>query len=237
MNDLTLLLLPGMDGTGELFRPFLDAMKQRYPVSVVDYPTSGALGYAELEMAMRASLPREAAFVLLGESFSGPVAISIAASHPPGLKGLILSCTFARNPRPRLGALRFLIGALPTGSIAMRCASVALLGSYSTPGLRRAFLDAICKVTPDALRARLRAVVSVDVTRELAAIDVPILYLRARHDHVVPGHAAELVKRVQPGARLVDVDAPHFLLQAAPEQAARLVAEFIDDVAGSAVSQ
>ena len=47
MNDLTLVLLPGMDGTGQLFGPFLDAMKQRYPVSVVDNLTSGALGYAE----------------------------------------------------------------------------------------------------------------------------------------------------------------------------------------------
>ena len=227
----TLVLLPGMDGTGELFRPFLDAMQQQYPVRVVDYPTSGALGYAELEIAMRASLPSEGAFFLLGESFSGPVAISIAASRPPGLKGLILSCTFARNPRPYLGALQFLIGMLPTGPAAMRCASVALLGSYSTASLRRTFLEAVAKVTPDALRARLRAVVSVDVTRELAAIDVPILYLRATHDRVVPAGAGELIKRVKSETRLVDVDGPHFLLQAAPLEAGRLVAEFIGDVA------
>lgn len=228
-----LVLLPGMDGTGELFKPFLDAMGQRCPVRVVDYPTSGALGYAELEEAMRTSLPHEGTFVLLGESFSGPVAISIAASRPPGLKGLILSCTFARNPRPHLGALRFLIGALPTGAIAMRCACVALLGSYTTSGLRRAFLAALGKVTPEALRARLRAVVSVDVTRELAAIDVPLLYLRAKHDHVVPAEAAELIRSIKPEVRVVDVEAPHFLLQAAPETAARLVAEFIHGVAGS----
>jgi pimeloyl-ACP methyl ester carboxylesterase len=227
-TSTTLVLLPGMDGTGELFKPFLDAMGQRYRVKVVDYPRSGALGYAELEAAMRMSLPFDGPFVLLGESFSGPVAISIAATHPPGLKGLVLSCTFARNPRPRLGALRFLIGALPTGAIAVRCASVALLGSYSTSRLRRAFLEAIGKVTPDALRARLRAVVSVDVTRELAAIDVPVLYLRAMHDHVVPTGASEFIKSIKPEARVVDVDAPHFLLQAAPGKAAGLVAEFVD---------
>jgi len=229
---MTLVLLPGMDGTGELFKPFLDAMGQRYPVKVVDYPRSGALGYNELETAMKTSLPLEGPFVLLGESFSGPAAISIAASHPPGLKGLILTCTFARNPRPRLGALHFLIGALPMGTIAGRCASVALLGSYSTSRLRRAFLEALGKVTPDALRARLRAVVSVDVTRELAAVDVPVLYLRATHDHVVPACAAKLIKSIKPEMRVVDVDAPHFLLQAAPEKAAGLVAEFIDGVAG-----
>lgn len=227
-----LVLLPGMDGTGELFQPFLDAMRHRYSVKIIDYPKSGALGYAELESAMKPSLPCEGSFVLLGESFSGPVAISIAASHPPGLKGLILSCTFVRNPRPRLGTLRFLIDALPTGAIAARCAGVALLGGYSTSRLRRTFLDAIGKVTPDALRARLRAVVSVDVTRELAEIDVPILYLRATHDYVVPAGAAELIRGIKPGAHVVDVDGPHFLLQAAPEKAAQLVAEFIDGVAG-----
>lgn len=229
---MTLVLLPGMDGTGELFKPFLEALGQRYTVKIVDYPCSGALGYVELETAMRASLLLEGPFVLLGESFSGPVAISMAASHPPGLQGLILVGTFARNPRPKLGALSFLIDRLPTGNIAARCASMALLGRYSTAMLRRAFLDAVSKVKPEALRARLRAVVSVDVTGELAEIDVPILYLRAVHDHVVPAGAAALIRQIKPEVLVVDIEAPHFLLQAAPREAAQVAANFIDSLAG-----
>ncbi|UUZ51553.1 alpha/beta hydrolase [Massilia sp. B-10] len=49
---------------------------------------------------MRSRLPPAEPYFLLGESFSGPVAIALAAERPPMLLGLILSCTFARNPLP-----------------------------------------------------------------------------------------------------------------------------------------
>jgi len=57
-----------------------------------------------------------------------------------------------------------------------------------------------------------------------------MLYLRADEDAVVPAAAAELIKRVQPGLKVVEVDAPHFLLQAAPGKAAQVVSEFIDAI-------
>jgi thioesterase domain-containing protein len=72
---VALVLLPGMDGTGELFAPFLAALGPDQAVVVVRYPTDRELGYAELEQVARAALPVDQPFILLGESFSGPVAI------------------------------------------------------------------------------------------------------------------------------------------------------------------
>ena len=86
-----------MDGTGELFEPLAQAMERRDAIDVVRYPGTEPLGYDELERLVRAQLPAGQPFVLLGESFSGPLAISIAASPPPGLRGLILCCSFART--------------------------------------------------------------------------------------------------------------------------------------------
>ena len=89
-----LLLLPGMDGTGRLFAPFLEAIGPAVDVQVVRYPGNGSSGYEGLVELARAALPTDGDFFILGESFSGPVAISLAAAHPPGLMGLILCCTF-----------------------------------------------------------------------------------------------------------------------------------------------
>jgi pimeloyl-ACP methyl ester carboxylesterase len=91
-------------------------------------------------------------------------------------------------------------------------------------------LKAVSKVTPEAFRARLRAVFSVDVTIELAAVEAPILYLRAREDAVVPAAAAELIKKIQPGSKVEVVDAPHCLLQAAPERAAQIISTFVEAI-------
>ena len=89
-----------MDGTGELFADFIAALHDAVVPLVVSYPKGQVLDYEALTEFARASIPFDRPFVLLGESFSGPVAIALAAFRPPGLRGLILCCSFARNPVP-----------------------------------------------------------------------------------------------------------------------------------------
>src|SRR4051812_12633896 len=103
---ITLVLLPGMDGTGLMFAPFIAALGPDVDCRVVAYPTDRALDYAEHEAIARAALPGDAPYVILGESFSGPIAIRIAASAPANLMGLVLCCSFARSPQPLLACLR-----------------------------------------------------------------------------------------------------------------------------------
>ncbi|MGH3626194.1 MAG: hypothetical protein ACRDRL_01935, partial [Sciscionella sp.] len=70
-----------MDGTGDLFAPLIDALGDNIPCSVVRYPDE-SLDYAGHEAIARAALPANGPYVILGESFSGPIAVSIAASEP-----------------------------------------------------------------------------------------------------------------------------------------------------------
>jgi pimeloyl-ACP methyl ester carboxylesterase len=86
------------------------------------------------------------------------------------------------------------------------------------------------QVSASALRARLRSALSVDVSATLAAVRVPTLYLRASHDRVVPLAASELVVRLNPNARIVQFEAPHFLLQAVPSAAAKVIGAFVREV-------
>src|SRR5436309_344825 len=99
---VALVLLPGMHGTGELFAEFTAALGSEHEAIAVSYPQDRPLDYAQLESIVRSRLPADRPFVILGESFSGPIAISIAASAPRGLRGIILCVSFAKNPLPRL---------------------------------------------------------------------------------------------------------------------------------------
>lgn len=210
-----------------MFEPFIAALGHEFGIRVVRYPTSGALGYEELEAHARAALPEEGPFVILGESFSGPIAVSIAASRPAGLIGLVLCATFAGNPRPVLGPLHHVAGALPIKLAPIAILSAALLGRFSTPPLQSALAAAISRVSSKALQARLRAVLSVDVSAKLKAVEVPLLYLWAKHDRVVPASAARRIKRALPSAQVMAVNAPHCLLQAAPDEGVALVGSFM----------
>ena len=95
---MKILALPGLDGTADLFEPFARSAPDGFEVATVSYPPDRALDYAgHLEIARR-HLPADGPFLLLGESFSGPVSVWLAAEAPPGLTGLVLCNTFVRPP-------------------------------------------------------------------------------------------------------------------------------------------
>lgn len=97
-HRLTLILLPGLDGTGRLFSRLAEQLPGELEPRVVALPTDRELGYAELVRHARDQLPQDRLFALLGESFSGPVALRLAAERPPGLVALVLVASFHRRP-------------------------------------------------------------------------------------------------------------------------------------------
>lgn len=224
---ITLVLLPGMDGSGALFAPLVAALRGRVHTQVIAYPPDQALGYEELVAFVRPLLPTGPYF-LLGESFSGPVAIALAASAPPGLAGLILSCTFARNPSPKLKPLRFMLPLMPLSARLSVFAIPLLLGRHATRPLVDALRVALEPLQRDVLLRRLNAVLDVDYSSLVAGIDVPVLYIQARNDRVVACSFGEDLARVLPSMRRVTFTGPHLLLQVASDQVARSVLQFID---------
>src|SRR5262249_6320427 len=152
---------------------------------------------------VRESLPPQETYVLLGESFSGPVAISIAASQPRGLVGIILCATFASNPRPRLSVIRPLLPWLPFhgSGITLRLQRVLVLGRQLT-GAARALQRGILETLPAAtIRRRLEAVADCDVGELFKHIRVPILCVSARRDRLIPPAAHRLIQQYAPEAQ------------------------------------
>ena len=223
-----LLLLPGMDGTARLFQRFDAALRAQSTITTqaIAYPAA-PLAYAALEAFVRERLPQDRPFVVLAESFSGPLGAALRANPPPGMRALILCCSFVRNPRPLLAPLRHLLGMVPFGTLPGFALRQALLAPYATPALQAELAAALAQVPPSVLRQRLRAVLETDASRSFARGSLPVLYLRARHDRLVPPANALQILHLEPGTQLVDIDAPHMLLQAAPAAAAHAVAAFL----------
>ncbi|MFN3987436.1 MAG: alpha/beta fold hydrolase [Rhodocyclaceae bacterium] len=226
----TIVLLPGMDGTGELFGPFIHALDGAFDIQVVGYPTDRALGYDALEALVRSTLPRDRPFILLGESFSGPIAVSIAASPPPGLQALVLCASFAACPMPGLAPLQRLVRHLPIEHTPLGLLGWLLMGSRPQPGLRAALATSLSQLTPAALRARVAAVLAVDHRDLLPRIRIPTLYLQARRDRVVPRRSLAPLQRHVSYIHKAGIDAPHFLLQTAATQAADTLRSFVDTI-------
>jgi pimeloyl-ACP methyl ester carboxylesterase len=222
----TVVLLPGLDGTGDQFAPLIDALGPEIPTVVVRYPDA-PLDYETHQSIAASALPQNGHYVILGESFSGPIAISLAAEAPSGLLGCILCASFVRTPRRLLGLAVPFLGLMPPQRVPSALADFLVMGRFATPALRRMQLDARRSVSPATLVARLKAIAHVNVSAKLRSMDLPILYMRATEDRLVPRSAGEYFSRVARAGRIVDLEGPHFLLQAKPSAAATEVRKFI----------
>jgi pimeloyl-ACP methyl ester carboxylesterase len=223
----TLVLLPGLDGTGKLFSELVRALGSAIDAQIVSYPVDRALGYAELETLVRAALPAEHRFVVLGESFSGPIAIRIGADPPAGLAGVILCGTFAKNPYPLLGWARPLAAWFPLKSLPRWLRAPLMWGSLAAERAPAQLNRAMAAVSADVIRHRIAALLAVDASAALARIRLPVLVLQAGHDLVVPHSATLWILETAPHAQLVEIDGPHLLLQTRPEECAAAVIQFV----------
>jgi len=223
---LTTLLLPGMHGTSRLFDRLLKVLPHGISPRVIEYATDEVLGYDQL--LRRVEVPREP-FAIVAESFSGPLAIRLAARGPTNLRGLVLAASFARSPRPIVprwaaGLVRSWLFRIPLPQAGIRR---MLLGDDAP----REELVEVCeehrKVRPAVLAARIRAVLTVDVRDEFERIRVPILYLAGRRDRVVPPRVAQELQSLRPDLEMVTLDSPHAVLQRQPMEAASVIGRFL----------
>jgi len=223
-----LVLLPGLDGTGKLFAEFLKVMDLNISTLVVAYPKDVPMNYDELETLVTAALPTDRPFVLLGESFSGPLAIRIAARRPDFLVGLVLCVTFASNPYPWAGAwARPLAKFLPLKSLPRWVRAPLMWGSASPNRAPRQSERAMAGVSAAVVRHRIAALLAVDETETLAHIAAPTLVLCATRDRVVSKAATLTILRGIAHAQRVAIDGPHLLLQTCPQECAAAVLAFM----------
>jgi pimeloyl-ACP methyl ester carboxylesterase len=224
-----LVLMPGLDGTSELFAEFQRCLPGDLISTTVRYPTSEPLGYNDLMPLIRKAVPPAGPFVLLAESFSTPLAIQYASTRPSNLIGVALCAGFAKSPlagwRRRI-ALLFgpVLFRLPLPKFALKA---LLVGTTASPLMLTAVRRAISTVPPRVLTARLRAALTCDASAELSRMTVPLLYLQAKRDRLIRASCGEEIVSIKTDTKLERLDSPHLLLQCIPQETAAVVADFV----------
>jgi pimeloyl-ACP methyl ester carboxylesterase len=221
-----------MDGTGELFADFIKALPDSFETASVRYPTDICLSYAGLMTFVRSVTDASRPFVLIAESFSTPLAIQFAATNPQNLKGLVLCAGFASSPVR--GWFRFLGSLFSPFLFRVKLTEFAvkrwLVGPNASPALLSAVKAAISSVKPNVLSARLCAILDCDARTELTQVTVPILYLQANQDRLIPVSCFDEIRRINPQTSVTKISGPHLLFQREPQKTAEVVARFIQQL-------
>lgn len=223
----TLVLMPGLEGSGKLFAPVIPWLDSHFDLRVITYPDLDS--FQEYIDYTQNQLPAEPGYSLLAESFSGPVAMALLAQLPGQIGPSVLCATFARSPLATLTQM--------SNQVPRQMFSIGALGEYC--------LDYGAELDEDAsetqplplniteqldgavLKHRIAAMSRIDVSALLPQIEVPILLLHGQRDRVVSEQETQLIEQYLPDVKRVDLDAAHLLLQTRPQQCAELIIRHI----------
>lgn len=223
-----LVLLPGLDGTGRLFAPLLAALPKTIRAITVAYPPNEPLDLAALATLVQRGLPAGKS-VLLAESFSGLVALTLLKDAAARISGLLFVGAFAEPPRPLL--LR--MAPLASRSAALLRSTPAFLlrqyclGPDATTADLNLLRETLASVSPKVIGHRLSLVAARHSFGKLPA-DIAACYIRASQDRLVPSACSTWFEQKLHRCELREIEGPHFLLQARPREAASAITDFLD---------
>lgn len=221
MIEKNLVLLPGIDGTGLMFEPFLKVLKAPYRAMVVSYPTDKPLHYYDLLPCIREVIPWNEPFSIIAESFAGPLALEFASRQWEDVESVILCASFVANPFEPF--VNFGQSILET-SFFRKMPPLWLLQKYMTgenppESLVAKLNECLAAVKPEVLSYRTRLIVNTNASQQLMRCKPPLVYIEATRDELVGSRGWEQISQVRPDTTHFKVDAPHLMLQTRPAEA------------------
>lgn len=221
------MILPGLDGTGLLTEEFAAGDWKGRVVQVMPIPKEGAQDYPSLAKKIASDLP-PGPLILLGESFSSPLALLIAAHEQQRVTALVLAGGFCSSPvSPALSLIpvRPLFLIRPPATILRKF----LAGPDEPKSLIQRLSKAIRSVSSGTLTERVRVILALREKDCPAPEGMPTLLLQARQDAMIPWETQSRLERHFVEPTVVWIDSPHLLLAARPEACREAVLAFLNE--------
>lgn len=231
-NRRHLVLLPGLDGTGSLFAPLLSVLPEEFIPVVITYPKDKMLYYNQLFPYIREIMPWGKPYILLAESFAGPMALKFAAEQRENIDAIVLcSAFFSKIAPPSRSWTSFFTkekwfeNATPGSAVKQ-----LVTGGVCEPALLSAIKSAINSVRPEVLSHRIRLMFETDVTAALKEVTAPILCLAGSQDKLGSAQAMEMLFKIKPNTACVTLDTSHLVLQTKPREAIEAIQKFLQQL-------
>ncbi|MCR9244349.1 MAG: alpha/beta hydrolase [bacterium] len=228
-----IVLLPGMDGTELLLTPLASRLAElgADPL-IVTYPEAGPNRYGELLPKLAQQVESAGECILVGWSFSGPLALRAARSCN-NVRGVILAASFVEPPRPLLRRLRTFVRTPIVATLgAARLLTARLLGPPKDP-FRRATVEVLRRVPPSTLAVRSRAILAVDAGKDLQQCPVPVHYLASSQDRIVTRRSLTRILELRPDVTWSTIAGGHFALSYDASAGSNAIIEFVDSLAAA----
>ena len=209
-----------MDGTGELFKRFVSQLPLDFDAKVVSYPQETYQTYEQTAQNVRNIIPLSAPYVIIAESYSGPVASLVAENSIGNIRAVVLVSSFVSLPWGRAGT--WISKILPTFMFRLRppdrLLRWLLMESTSSAELISEAQEAISRVPAKVLAKRTREALNADFSQPLRNSNVRVICLQPNSDRLLNAQSYRRLTETRTNIETIKIDGPHFLLQCAPER-------------------
>jgi pimeloyl-ACP methyl ester carboxylesterase len=237
-----IVLVPGMDGTGELFYRQIPLLENSYSVATYalrDDATSMDVLAEDLRQVIEQAAPVEKRAIVMGESFGGTVALTTALKYPEHVAGLVVLNSFPYfSPQFRLRLAIAAVSLMPWGAMGLvrYVTSFFMHSRHTHRDELKKFLELTARTTRTGYRNRLKILRTYDVREQLSHVQCPALFLASEKDHLVPSvaQARFMAERVRSATMRMLSGHGHICLIAPDIDVCRILAEWQNSNSGPA---
>lgn len=221
---MKLFLLPAFDGTGKMFAALSAALGDAFTIIPLSYPETGPQNYDHLTEEIHQQLPKDGDYMILGESFAGPIIYRLACNAPYNCKAAIFVATYLSNPQPLfLKVLSLLPASVLSWFVSnARVVKWLALGRGAKTVIARTIAENFGSVNPEAIKQRLLAIGKLKNNPE-HILKIPCLYIRANQDKLVLKNKLPDFERLCRTLTIVHAEGGHFILQENPDACAKIL--------------
>ncbi|MCA0901113.1 alpha/beta fold hydrolase [Microbulbifer agarilyticus] len=224
-QPLKIVFLPGMDGTGLLFKGLIQNIPKEIDREVVCLNEIEGESYHQQAEEVAEHIG-SSSVVLVAESYSGRIAYELCNILGRRVSRVVFIASFISCPG-RLGRLAAL---LPELFLKPNFFPDWLMKTLCFDGRGNRVLieqvrQAITEVEPSVLKRRLLNIAELD--RPKGHLSTEAVYIRPTNDRLVGYDAIKVLGNVYPKLSIESLEGGHFIAQTAPERCARVIVRAI----------
>jgi len=224
--------LPGLHGTEELYQSLRDRLPEGVVAEFVNLPSKGKQDYQTLADHLDRELPKTSngsKRLFIAESFSGPLAIRLAAMRREEIAGIVLAACFCEaplNPGIALLPLRPLFMVKPP----RKALRHFLIGNDAGEAEVAGFQEVVQSIPSATLSKRIRTILELTEDDNPDVPNIPILILQANNDNLVPWEAQSKLEANYPEATIHWIESPHLIFQRCPGECIQHIVDFAEGI-------
>ena len=172
--------------------------------------------------------PKNEDYIVLGDSFSGPIALNTAVSAEHKPISLVLVNTFVSSPRNVLTKLARYTPQKLLSNPPERVLEYLLKEKEAELRPLERIVPVLVSISPNLVKSRLMSIDTVSVKNIARRVSVPVCVLQAANDSAISNNARRELTQSLKNRQIHVLPGNHFSLQTFPATCAHLITQFVE---------